>query len=56
MKTCWGCSVENETVTYSEKDGAYCPKCRDIWYNNYNLVCKKCDDILMQEFRDSYEW
>jgi len=40
---CWDCRVENETVTYSEKDGRFCPKCRDRFYNNYNLVCRYCD-------------
>jgi len=45
---CWDCRVENETVTYSEKDGSYCPKCRDRFYNNYNLVCQYCDKKYIQ--------
>ena len=45
---CWDCRVENETVTYSEKDGRFCPKCRDRFYNNYNLVCQYCDKRYIQ--------
>jgi hypothetical protein len=41
---CWSCPLESsDIVTYSKLDGIYCPKCRDRYYNNYELVCIMCN-------------